>query len=507
MTTDLTRRGLVAGAAAAPTLAQAAMKTPRPAPSSRVDVIVMGGGSTGLPAAITAAAAGAKVLLLEHSAKLGGSLHVANGQMSAAGTRLQKQKGVEDSPEEHFADVMRLSRGTVDETLVRLAIWNAADTIDWLTDLGFEPDPAAPSKGIGHEPYSKARYLWGMDKGHSIRRVLEAELQRHVDAGRVSVQLEHEVVELTLDARGAVTGVVARGPDGATHRFAAPSVLLASGGYNANPQMFKEICGRELYTTLPYPYARGGGHKLALSAGGYLRGVENFFINFGYTLADATLPSPLAGRAVTYPDRRAPWEIYVNALGQRFVREDMPSIDARENALIGQPGERYWIVFDQSVLDKAPPLMQGWTREQMAAAFDGRPNFYKAATLAELATATGVDAAQLQRSVEGYNYGVATGSDFLGRQHLPQAIATGPFYAIRQQGAPVSSAAGVAVNGDLQVIRKDGSAIPGLYAAGEILGSGQTMGRATCGGMMVTPALTFGRLLGRQLADRASGHA
>lgn len=471
------------------------------------DLIIVGGGSAGLPAAITAAEAGGSVLLLEHSAQLGGSLHVANGQMSAAGARLQAQKGIADTPEEHFADVMRISRGTVDEALVRLAIWNAADTIDWLTDLGFEPDPAAPVAGIGHEPYSKARYLWGLDKGHSIRRVLEAQIERLSASGRLAIALEHEAKELILGENGAVSGVIAQGPDGALKTCRARAVLLASGGYNANPDMYREICGRDLYTTLPYPYARGAGHRLAISVGGYLRGVENFFCNFGYTLADVALPAPLAGRAVTYPERRAPWEIYVNALGQRFVREDMASIDARENALMAQPGERYWIVFDQAILDAAPPLMLGWTREDMSAAFGSRPFFYKADTLADLAAATGLDPTRLQATVAAYNVGVVAGADALVREHLPCTIGTGPYYAIRQQGAPVSSAAGVAVNGDLQVIRPDGLAIGGLFAAGEILGSGQLMGRATVGGMMVTPALTFGRLLGRRLVANAGSRA
>ncbi|MDZ4372805.1 MAG: FAD-binding protein [Phenylobacterium sp.] len=467
------------------------------------DLVIVGGGSAGMPAAISAAEAGGSVLVLEHSAQLGGSLHVANGQMSAAGTRLQAAKGIADTPEEHFADVMRISRGTVDEALVRLAIWNAADTIDWLTDLGFEPDPAAPATGIGHEPYSKARYLWGLDKGHSIRRVLEAQIDRLSSTGRISIRLEHEAKALILGPTGAVTGVVAQGPDGQSTACHARAVLLASGGYNANPDLYREICGRDLYTTLPYAFGRGAGHRLALSAGGYLRGVEKFFCNFGYTLADDALPAPLAGRAVTYPERRAPWEIYVNAMGHRFVREDMASIDARENALMAQPGERYWIVFDQAILDTAPPLMLGWTREDMAAAFSNQPFFYKADTLDGLASAMGLDSAQLATTVAGYNYGVATGSDFLGRQHLPRPIETAPYYGIRQQGAPVSSAAGVAVNADLQVIRPDGSAIGGLFAAGEILGSGQLMGRATVGGMMVTPALTFGRLLGRRLVANA----
>ncbi len=106
--------------------------------------------------------------------------------------------------------------------------------------------------------------------------------------------------------------------------------------------------------------------------------------------------------------------------------------------------------------------------------------------------------------MRGYNYGVHSGNDFLGRRHLPLPIAQGPFYAIRVQGAAVSSAVGLAVNDQLQVIRPDRSAIPGLWAAGELLGASQTMGRAVCGGMMATPALTFGRLLGQKLIPLTS---
>ena len=79
---------------------------------------------------------------------------------------------------------------------------------------------------------------------------------------------------------------------------------------------------------------------------------------------------------------------------------------------------------------------------------------------------------------------------------MPLPIIEGPFYAIRMQASAISSSIGLAVDGGLRVIREDGSPIPNLYAAGEIIGSSQTMGKAACGGMMVTPAMTFGRLLG-----------
>ena len=94
---------------------------------------------------------------------------------------------------------------------------------------------------------------------------------------------------------------------------------------------------------------------------------------------------------------------------------------------------------------------------------------------------------------------VLTGHDFFGRRHRPYPIAQPPFRAIRMQASGISSTIGLAVDDGLRVIRPDGTSIANLYAAGEILGSSQTMGKAACGGMMVTPAMTFGRLLGDRL--------
>jgi fumarate reductase flavoprotein subunit len=82
---------------------------------------------------------------------------------------------------------------------------------------------------------------------------------------------------------------------------------------------------------------------------------------------------------------------------------------------------------------------------------------------------------------------------------MPAQIANGPFYAIRQQGGSVTSTVGLAVDAELRVTRRDGSVIPNLYAAGEILGSGQLQGNAFVGGMMAMPALVYGRLLGERL--------
>lgn len=462
-----------------------------------IDLLIVGGGSAGLPAAIFAARRGARVLLVDHADRLGGSLWVATGQMSAAGTRLQRARRIEDSADLHFEDVMRISRGTANPGLVRRAVDHAAVTFDWLMEEGFEPLPEHPVTGFGHEPYRVPRYYWGREGGISVKNVLVPIVEQLARDCAIAVRLNHAVTALTTDDAGAVTGAIMRGPDGEARTVRAQAVLLTCGGYAGDPEVFAARNGVPHYNAAPWPWSRGAGLALGESVGGYARGAENLFCNFGTLFNSDSFPARAVGRIEHFPERRQPWEIYVNAAGQRFVCEDIDSVDAREMALFHQPGQRYWIILDHRMLAEAPPIVEGWTREQVIAAFAaGGPAFVTADTLADLAQRAGIDAEELARSVAGFNYGVETGKDFFGREHHPLPIAEAPFHAIRLQASAVSSAIGLAVDDELRVIRPDGTPIANLYAAGEILGSSQTMGKAACGGMMVTPAMTFGRLLG-----------
>ncbi|HET9427379.1 MAG TPA: FAD-dependent oxidoreductase, partial [Allosphingosinicella sp.] len=466
------------------------------------DLIVVGAGSAGLPAAIFAARRGASVLLLDHAGQLGGSLWVATGQMSAAGTRLQKERGIEDTPDLHFDDVMRISRGTANPGLVRLAVDNAAATFDWLEDEGFHALSDHPVTGYGHEPYRIPRYYWGEQGGLSIKDVLVPIVEDLARTGAIVVRLGHEVKKLVTDAEGAVIAVNARSPDGREMIFHGSNILLACGGYAGNPKLFERLNGYPQYNAAPYAWSQGSGLMLGKSVGGYERGAENIFVNFGTLFESDSFPARAIGRIEHFPERRMPWEIYVNTLGQRFVREDIESVDAREMALFLQPHYRYWIIFDDQILEESPPIVVGWSNAKLREAFARpSPTFLSAATPEELAGKAGIDPAGLRNTILGYNYGVETGNDFFGRKHMPRPIAASPFHAIRMQASAVSSSVGLAVDDRLRVIRRDGTAIPNLYAAGEILGSSQTMGKAACGGMMVTPAMTFGRLLGQSLIE------
>jgi len=495
------RRSFVVGAgalAAAGYLGAGAARAWAAAGDTRYDLIVIGAGTAGIPAAIFAAARGARVLMLDAAPDIGGTLHLSTGQMSAAGTKLQAALGIKDSAQAHFDDVMRISKGTADPEIVRLAVDNAATTFDWLMDHGFKTLPDHPVLGLGHEPYSQKRYYWGPEGGRTILAVLREQLKPWVDQGRVDVLLSTPVTALLTNDAGDIEAVRVKSGVNETV-FRGRHVLLCCGGYVSNPELFERLSGVRDYGDNGYAYSQGAGIELGLSVGGFVRGRENYLSNFGSILADDQFPSKMFARFIVIPQQRQPWEIFVNARGERFIREDEPSFDKREISLLSQPDLRYWIVFDEEILATAPPGVGGFSREEIRDAFEAHSWFVKADSLPDLAAKTGIDPQGLLRSVEDYNQGVARGRDRFGREHLPRKIVKAPFYAIRHQGHSTTSTVGLAVNGALNVVRARGEPVRNLYAAGELLGAGQLMGQSFVGGMMVTPAITFGRLLGQRL--------
>ena len=196
-----------------------------------------------MPAAIFSAQRGARVLVLEAAPEVGGTLHLSAGQVSAAGSRRQAEKGIEDTPDEHYDDCMRISNNTADPMLVRLSVDNAADTLDWLQDIGAEILPDHPVLAQGHEAYRKPRYYWGPEGERSLLKAIAPAFERSIANGRVTLELETEVTGLLQDDRAAVNGVRARARDGTETEYLGHNVLLASGGHAANVEMYGELTG------------------------------------------------------------------------------------------------------------------------------------------------------------------------------------------------------------------------------------------------------------------------
>ena len=266
-----------------------------------------------------------------------------------------------------------------------------------------------------------------------------------------------------------------------------------------NPDMFTLLTGRPAYAAGSWPQSLGDGLDLAISVGGWLRGQRLHRAGTGSILTANRFPAKFYARFSTVPQVRLPWEIWVNDKGRRFVREDEPLVRPRAQAVLRLPRLRYVIVFDEGILNRDPPGLPQFSRQQLLEHCENHPMFARASSLAELAAAANVDAEGLEHTVLDYNQAVASGADALGREHLPAPIIQPPFYAITHLGSSATSSAGVVVNDGLQVVRGNQEPIPGLYAAGEVLGAGTTLGSAFAPGMMLTPALSLGRWLGMTL--------
>lgn len=466
------------------------------------DVVVIGAGAAGIPAALFASASGdQRLVLIEAADRIGGTLHISSGQMSAADTRIQAAKKIKDSPAAHFADIMRINRHTGNPALIKLATENAADTLHWLLDNGLELLPDHPVIHFGHEPYSIPRTYWGPEEGRSILKVLAPLIETAVAEGRIDLHLSTRLVALVPQADGSIEVVVERA--GKRSAFTAPVVILASGGFSANSQMFSTLSGGKPLYGGGYCFNQGGGLDAALAVGGVVVNEDDYLPTFA-GVHDADAPGGVAFATQTYPQFRAPWEVYVDTYGDRFLREDEPSVDTRERALLALPDMRFWAIFDESVRLEAPSFFTVNDWRDVEPRFNRDRGYYRAGSLAQLAALIDANPAKLQRSVGAYNQAIADDTpDPFGRLHRPLPLAVPPFYAVEHLGWSIVGFAGLAVDDQLRVVTRSGDTIPGLFAAGEILGLGATSGNAFVGGMSVTPAMTFGRLLGMRVGKVA----
>jgi fumarate reductase flavoprotein subunit len=464
------------------------------------DVVVAGGGTAGLTLALFAAQRGARVVVVERQPRIGGTLHLSSGQLSAAGTRLQAARGIHDSPQLHFEDAMRICRGTADARYLRRVIDHAAETLHWLLDCGYEVMPDHPIIYSAHEPYSIPRTCFGPRKALGILEAIRPRYEAQERAGKIRTLLETAATGVVRDAEGAVTGLRVQDAMGGVRVVEAKNVVLALGGYARDPGRFRKWTGGHALYSWAAEGSRGDGHQIGLDAGGVLRHGEKFLPTFA-GVRNPQDPAHVNVITRLWPDVRAPWEVYVNLDGRRFMRENHPSVDAREHALLGQRDLSFWAIFDQGIVEAAPEsFFLSLTPNDLAPLWNAHASFRKAPTIAELARRCEMDPEVLTRTVHDYNVAVARERDeAFGREHLPKLLGNTPYYAVLHHGLSVVGWAGLDTDDELRVVDAGGHPIPNLYAVGEILGFGRANGNAFIGGMGLMPALTMGRLLGQRM--------
>jgi fumarate reductase flavoprotein subunit len=465
-------------------------------------LVVIGAGMAGLPCAIRAADAGAHVTLIESADDVGGKLPRSSGQISAAGTRLQAEKGIVDSPDDHFSDVMRICHEMADPDVVRLAVDHAAATVDWLQDIGVPFPTDHPVISYNHDVYRTRRYQWPVEKGKSILAALRPLLAAHIDAGRIDLQLNTAMTAIDRDAGGTVTGIGVRGPGDAAQTLQADAYVLTCGGYTNDPALFRELTPQKPVFAARIPISSGKAMRVAQAAGLQIDGGDRYMGMLGGVLMDPGDPLSVTFALNTVPQDRPPWEIWVNLSGERFTREDHPSATHREHAVNAQDNLTFFIVFDEGIRQNAP-LITATKEAALKQLIGANPSYMQGETVAELAQKMDVAPERLANTIDHYNQVVAMAHDTaFGRESLPRAINTPPYYAIQSVAFAMPSPAGVAVDADLHARDTEGRVVPNLFAAGEFIGNTRVMGNAYVSGMGVGPTVTFGRLLGERLAAR-----
>lgn len=486
-----------------------------PALAEDADIVIVGAGGGGLSAALEAVAQGAqKVIVLEMTAKTGGALNYTSGSMSAAGTIIQKEDGIEDTVESYVADIINNGDdfgGKPNEELIRVYANEAAQTFDWLYENGlkdckFSTDRATGARAVfapEHALYSIQRTYKASPKDpanykSAAHEVLDALVKAD---GRIEVKLNTKAKKLEANDKGQVLTVVTE--DG-TRYTAQKAVIMATGGYSANGRLMAQFVPNGDY------YLAGGA---AGADGNGLHMMQE--VGAGLTAMDAipTFPMGLVSRdnpktgsiASTYT-----WKaggIVVNQNGERFCNETESNPAIREVALEEQPNAVQYDIFTDKIVDDLRANNGAYFYDAYFAdeTMRGYHVVESADTLEALAAKIGVPAENLEKTVETYNAAVEAGaSDEFGRLYdgtvnaynfCTNKIEGDKFYAIRLHALCVMTLGGVTANENMQVLDEAGNAIPGLYAAGENVGG--IWGKFVSGGTGVMGPIVFGKIAAR----------
>jgi len=454
------------------------------------DVIVVGSGAAGLAAAISASDAGASVLVIEADKQAGGSSRLSGGHFYAAGTSVQRAAGiVDDDADAMFEHYMTLNQWLVEPSVVRRYCDLSAPTFEWLMGLGVEflPERVYQS-GVG-----------SIARGHPPEgggaRVIEV-LQGQLDKRRVDFVLNARVTRLLQGDDGAVCGIQA-GDDSAT----CGAVIMATGGFGANRALlaryYPEAAKADNWAWyIGTPMAQGDGLTMGQAVGadlaGFNRGLLLVTPGFGRDL-EVLLPG---------------WLVMVNQEGQRFANETAPYTVL--GGLIQKQGGHAFAVFDEAARQAASPTptsQANWVHEVLEAkANAGR--IARADSLADLAAQIGADPAVLEGTIRRYNADAARGQDsvyFKDPATGMREVRTPPFYAVELRPAIICwTGTGLRTDADTRVLRRDEHPVPGLYAAGETVGSLHG-DRYIGGGGSYGPCIVFGKLAGERAAAYVLG--
>lgn len=439
-----------------------------PVSTETFDVVVVGSGTAGTCAALRAAELGATVLCLEKNSGLMGTSAFAEG-FAGVKSLVQVEQGIDIDPTEVVADTMNYHHCGCPGPVVWTMVNNSGETIDWLSTHGIE---FASVAALGN-----SYQTWHLPAGEdgaptSVGTVLQ-KLQADAQGAGVEFRTSTPATGLVVEG-GKVTGVYAEGSSGEIRVDALRGVVLATGGWASNGEMF------EHYTSIPYDKVRVWG----------MDGRDGDGINFAVNEAGAATHHPEAimwhTGALDYTDAFSDVPNYtllmqptlhVNEDAVRYFNEAFTSdFTACGNALSSQ--NKNFVIIDDAYISHIET--EGpWMPMPNLGAFSGEPfkcregiesakGLQKADTIEELAEKLGLDAATLANTIATYNGYCETGVDleYAKPANMLLPVSTPPFYGGFVTPTLFTTVGGLQVNPLMQVVNEEGAAIEGLYAVG-----------------------------------------
>ena len=490
------------------------------------DVVVVGAGGAGMTAAITAAAEGKSVVILESQSMVGGNSVRATGGMNAGKTVYQDENefgesaGVEktlktaaekyadnetitalaktvseqwaayqanptgyfDSVELMELDTMIGGKGINDPELVETLCANSADAIDWLDEHGITLHDVSSFGGASVKRIHRPVNAEG--KTVSVGSYMIPLLEENCEKAGVKMMLDTTATEILTDANGAAVGVKATGASGETVTVNAKAVVLATGGFGANLDMVvkykPELKG---FMTTNAPGIQGQGIEMAQAIGAATVDMDQIQIH----------PTVEANTAALITEGlRGDGAVLINAEGKRFI-DEVGTRDVVSAAEIAQTGSYSWLVVDQAMVD-ASSVIQGYIKKGYTVT---------GATYEELGKAMGVDAAAFAETMDKWNgYVEAKNDPDFGRTSFANPLNTAPYYAVKVTAGVHHTMGGLKINANTEVLNEKGEVIPGLFAAGEVTGG--VHGANRLGGNAVADFTVFGRIAGAAASDYAA---
>ncbi len=452
-------------------------------PETRADVVIVGAGAAGLCAAIAAREAGASVLVLERDSEPRGNTALTLGMLPGAGTRFQREKGIEDSPDLYLTDILNKAKGKTDVSLARTIAEASGAAVEWLVD----------SHGLHFELLDDILY-----PGHSRHRY-------HVPKSRTGLEMEQDLVRGALSAgaviitsatvdtlyaepTGQITAIGYTTADGRHDTVGCRALVLATGGYGADPATIA---------------ARIPSMSDAVYCGHH--GSKGDAIRWGEALdaATADLGSYQGHCVANGPALPVTWAIVirggfqVNREGRRFSNE-MSGYSEQASTVLSQPGGTAWTIYDKHC-EEAALTFQDYHRVLNSGAV------VMADSIVSLSQATGLPSEALEASFsEVASYVAGHASDPFGRDFTGVAQLTAPFRAVEVRGALFHTQGGLKVDETGRVLRVDGAPLPNLYAAGGAArGISGPSSWGYLGGNGLVTAVVLGRLAGDSAAKTA----